>query len=449
MHVVIVGAGEVGWYLAQRLGNEHHDVVVLETDPSRAAAIAEQLDVQVVVASGSSPSALNDAGIQKADLLAAVTQNDEVNMIASLLGHENGVENTVVRLQSDELRGDVAKKLIQSIGADLVIDPDADTADEILELVHATGADEVYPMAGGTLLVIGGEIGADAPVVGKTLAEIGAERGAGREFIFGAISRGGTTMIPKGDHALELGDHVRLLTTKAARHEALELIGLPGGLARRVMILGGGAIGLRVASRLQHEGVEVVVVERDAERAVAISKLLHRSVVVHGEVTDTDLLAEESIGRMDAVVAATGEDSSNVLACAYAAAEGAQFTVAVLHSLSLLPLIRRFGINAALSPRTASANAVLRHIRGGTAAVATFLESDVEVDELEIEAGSKADGAAVADLTLPDELVIGAMIRPAQEPAIVSGSTVLHAGDHIVVFARPNALAAAQVFFKS
>lgn len=447
MRVVIIGAGEIGWYLAQRLGSEGHDVTVVELDTVRAAAIGEQLDVQVILGSGSRPSVLHDAGIHRADMLAAVTESDEVNMIASLLAHEHGVTQSIVRLQTEELRGEAGRNLRESVGATLIIDPDADTADEILELVHVTGADEVYAMGGGDLLVIGAEIGEKCGIVGMTLAEVSARHEPDREFVFGAVTRNGTTIIPRGDQRIEVGDHVRVLTTKSRRHQVLDLIGVPGKLARRVMILGGGAIGFRVAEKLQAEGAEVVLIERDHERATKIAELLHRCVVIEGEITDTDLLAEESIGKMDAVIAATGEDSANVLACAFAASEGSAYTVAVLHSLSLLPLIRRFGINAALSPRTASANAVLRHVRGGTAAVATFLESDTEVDELEIEAGSPADGAAVADLALPAQFIIGAVNRPDKPSEIVRGRTVLNAGDFIVVFARPDALTEAHAFF--
>jgi len=447
MRVVIVGAGEIGWYLAQRLGSEDHDVTVVELDPVRAAAIGEQLDVQVILGSGSRPSVLHDAGIHRADMIAAVTERDEVNMIASLLAHEHGVSQSIVRLQTEELRGEAGRNLRESVGASLIIDPDADTADEILELVHVTGADEVYAMGGGELLVIGAEISDKCGIVGMTLAEISAKHEPDREFVFGAITRRGTTIIPRGDQRIDAGDHVRVLTTKGRRHQVLDLLGVPGKLAKRVMILGGGAIGFRVAQKLQDEGAEVVLIERDHARATKIAEQLHRCVVVEGEITDTDLLAEESVGNMDAVIAATGEDSANVLACAFAAAEGSAYTVAVLHSLSLLPLIRRFGINAALSPRTASANAVLRHVRGGTAAVATFLESDAEVDELEIEVGSPADGAAVADLALPAEFIIGAVNRPDRPGEIVRGRTVLNAGDFIVVFARPDALAEAHAIF--
>jgi trk system potassium uptake protein TrkA len=447
MHVIIIGAGEIGFFLAQRLEAEHHDVVVIDLDPVRTASVSTQIDVQVVCGNGASPAVLSQARIEKADLLAAVTEVDEVNLVASLLAKEHGVETTVVRLQSEELRGPAGENLLARVGADLVIDPDADTADEILELVHSTGADEIYPMAGGDLAIIGGFIADNAPLAGRYLAEIAAEYEPNWEFLFGAVTREGATIIPRGDQQLLAGDHVRVLVTRRMRQEILMLLGAPGHAARRVMILGGGAIGSRVATKLEAEGVDVVLVERDPQRAEALASRLHKVVVVQGDITDTELLQEENVGSMDAVIAATGEDSANVLACALAAAEGARFTVAVLHRLALLPLVRRFGINAALSPRTASANAVLRHVRGGTSAVATFLDSDSEVDEIEIEAGSKADGAIVSELHLPHDILIGAVVRPGSKAEIVRGKTVLRAGDHIVVFSRPDDLAAARAYF--
>jgi trk system potassium uptake protein TrkA len=449
MHVVIVGAGEVGWYLAQRLGAEGNDVVVVEQNEVIAAAIGAELDVQVVVGSATVPSVLQAAGIERADLLAGVTQNDEVNLLASLLAKEFGVAQTVVRLQTEELRGPLGEKLLTTMRADVIIDPDADTADEILELAHVSGADEVYPMAGGELLVLGAVVGASSPFVGHDLAEIGRSFEPDWNFLFGALTRGGETVIPRGDQVLEAGDHVRVLTKRAARREILELLGAATRRARRVMVLGGGAVGTRVADRLQSEGATVVLVEHDPLRAKRLSERLPRVTIVQGDITDTELLLEESVARMDLVIAATGDDASNVLACAYAAAEGDAFTVAVLHRLALLPLVRQFGIDAALSPRTASANAVLRHIRGGTASVATFLESDVEVNEFEIGPGSEADGIHVADLHLPHSVLLGAVTRDDGTVQIVRGRTQLHAGDDVVVFSRPDALAAIRRAFSA
>ncbi|MGI9644761.1 MAG: Trk system potassium transporter TrkA [Ilumatobacteraceae bacterium] len=448
MHVIIVGAGEVGWYLAQRLGAEGNDVVVVEQDEVIANAIAQELDVQVVVGNATVPSTLQSARVERADLLCGVTQNDEVNLVASLLAKNAGVPQTVVRVQTEELRGPAGEALLEKMAADLIIDPDADTADEIMELVHVSGADEVYEMAQGSLVVIGATVGEDSPIADSTLAEIGRAYEPDWRFLFGALTRDGETVIPRGDQRVVAVYHVRVLGTRSDRREILELLGAAQKRARRVMVLGGGAIGTRVAEQLQEEGAEVVLVEHDLARAKELSERLSMVTIVHGDIADVDLLREESIARMDLVIAATGDDASNVLACAFAAL-GQAFTIAVLHRLALLPLVRQFGIDAALSPRTASANAVLREVRGGTASVATFLESDVEVDEFTIEPASPADGAVVHELTLPHSIVLGAVIRPGEEGEIVRGNTVLDAGDNVVVFARPDAIPALQRTFSA
>mgnify|MGYP001794502403 CR=1 FL=1 len=442
MHVIIVGAGEVGRYLAQRRGAEGNDVVIVEQNEVAAASIGEELDVQVVVGSATVPSTLEAAGIHKADLLAGVTQNDEVNFIASLLAKDAGVAQTVARIQTEELRGPAGKRLREAMKADLIIDPDADTADEIMELARVSGADEVYRMSDGDLVVIGARIADGSPLAGSTLAEIGQSYEPTWRILFGALTRDGQTVIPRGDQRLEVGDHVRVLTTRDHRNEILELLGAKHRRAKRVMVLGGGAVGARVAERLCAEGAEVVLIEHDVARAKELSERLSYVTIVNGDIEDVDLLTEESITRMDLVIAATGDDAANVLACAFAATGQRTFTVAVLHRLALLPLVRQFGIDAALSPRTASANAVLRHVRGGTASVATFLESDIEVDEFAIEAGSPADGVRVADLHLPHSVVLGAVIRQGQTGEIVRGATTLHGGDNVVVFGRPESVPA-------
>lgn len=444
--IIIVGAGEIGWYLAEVLIKEHHELVVVEVDPARTQFISAQLDVQVICGSGSSPQTLVNAGIDSADMMCCVTQNDEVNLISALLAREHGVRHTVVRIQSDELRDSAGAKLLRTVGADLVIDPDAETADEILELVHSPGVDEVYPMPVGNLVVIGADVTESSPLVDKTLSQISRDHAA-TEFLVGAITRNKESSIPNGDVQILAGDHVRILTTNPNRGRVIDLLGVGHKNARRVMVLGGGDIGSRVAERLQNEGVDVIVIERDADRAVQLSDRLHKIVVLQGEITDTDLLAHEGIDEMDAVIAATGEDAANALACTFAASEGASFTVAVLHSLKLLPMIHELGIDAALSPRTASANAVLGLVRGGTAAVATFLESDIEVDEFKIESGCTADGCLVSDLALPEKVLLGAVIRADGSSEICSGNTQLFAGNHLVVFAEPDPLAEARALF--
>jgi trk system potassium uptake protein TrkA len=446
VHVVIVGAGEVGWYLAQRLGAENHDVVVVEQNEVIARALGDELDVQTVVGSGTHPSVLRAARVERADLMAGVTQDDEVNLIASALAKQLGAAQTVVRLQTDELRGPDGAFLRELMHADLIIDPDADTAEEILRLVSVSGADEVYPMASGNLVVLGAVIGPDSPMVDQTLAEISSVDHW--RFLFGAATRDGETVIPRGDLSVAAGDHVRVLTHVDMQTEVLESLDAAGKRVRRVMVLGGGSVGARVAESLVRSA-EVTLVEREHARAMALAEKLKRVTVVEGDITDTNLLTEESVATMDVVIAATGEDTANVLACAFAAAESEAFTVAVLHRLALLPLVRQFGIDAALSPRTASANAVLRQLRGGASSVATFLESDVEVDEFVIQPGSPGDGAIVRDLHLPRSVLLGAVVRTDGTSEIVRGATTLHAGESVVLFARPAALVDVRRVFTS
>jgi len=444
VHVVIIGAGEVGGYLAERLGSEGIDVVVIETDATRAATLSAELDIQVINGSGTHPSVLKEAGIERASLLAAVTQVDEVNLVACMLAKEQGVQTSVVRVESEELRGDAGRKLLRRVGADVVIDPDGETADEIIELIHANGAAEVYPMADGKLVVLGAVVTEEADLANMTLEEIGRTR---TDFVCGAITRNDETVMPGGEDRLLPGDHVRLLCRSESRAEVLSLLGAQRLRVRRAMVLGGGAVGWRVARHLEYEGVDVVLIEREPERARFLAERFRHVTVVHGDVSDTNLLLDESVADMDVVVAATGEDPSNVLACVFAMTEGQPFTVAVLHRLALLPLVRRLGIDAALSPRTASANAVIRHLRGGATAVATFLEGDIEVDEIEITFGSQADGSLISELVIPDDILLGAVIRPGYEPTIARGNTDLEAGDHVVIFGRPAALTEAKSVF--
>ncbi len=439
MHVIVVGAGEVGSYVAERLSREGHDVAIVEIDDSRLRQLSDDLDVLTIRGSGTHPRILRRAGVEQADLLVAVTSNDEVNLVSSLLAKSIGVERTIVRIEAAELRGSDAAAIRDASGADLVIDPDAETAAEVLELLDFPGADEVTYMAGGEVIVVGARLPDHAPLVGRTLKEIGEEFEPDWDFVVGSIGRGDETIIPRKDHRLEAGDHLRVAVKRRARRAVMELLGVGRGKLNRVMLLGGGRTAEILAERLTARGVRVVIVERDAERARTLAENLDDALVLEGDIADADLLEEADVGRYDMVVALTGEDDANILACLYAKSAGTGETVAVLHRLALLSLLEEAGIDVALSPRTATANGVLRFVRGGVAAVATFLHGETEVLELEVAIDSPADGALVKDLGLPKEVLIGALIRDGKAQ-IARGRSRLRGRDHIVAFAMPSAV---------
>lgn len=438
MHIIVVGAGEVGSYVAERLSREGHDVAVVERDRRRLADVDEHLDVLTVLGSGTSPAVMANAGVAKADLVVAVTSDDEVNLLVSLVAKQAGVARTVVRIEDADLRGDAARGIHDVVGSDLIIDPDDETASEILELIEYPGANEIAQMAGGEVVVIGARLPADAPLVGQTLSEVAQTYEPDWDFLFGAISRAGQTIIPRGNHRLEAHDLVRVVCKRRARRQLAQLLGVARGAPRRVMLLGGGRTAELVAVQLHRRGTSVVVVERDPERARELAERLSGVLVLEGLITDAELLAEADVGDFDAVIALTGEDDANILACLYAKSEGAAETIAVVHRLSLLPLLSQAGIDVALSPRTASANGVLRFVRGGgVTAVATFLEGEAEVLELEVNEGSPADGAVIAELRLPKDVLIGAVVRDGKAQ-IGRGRSVLRDRDHVVVFSMPH-----------
>ena len=266
-------------------------------------------------------------------------------------------------------------------------------------------------MAEGEVIVIGARLPDDAPLIGRTLKDIGEEFEPDWDFVVGSIGRGEETIIPRRDHRLEPGDHVRVAMKRRARKMVGELLGLDRGSLNRIMLLGGGRTAEILAERLSSRGVQVVIVERNPARARTLAENLDDTLVLEGDIADADLLEEADIGRYDMVVALTGEDDANILACLYAKSVGAGETVAVVHRLALLTLLGQAGIDVALSPRTATANGVLRFVRGDVAAVATFLQGDAEVIELEIAPDSPADGSLVKDLGLPKDVLLGAIVR--------------------------------------
>ena len=436
----MVGAGEVGSYVAARLSREGNDVVVVDERRDPLSRLERDNDVLTVAGDATNPSTLAEAEVDKVEVLVAVTQSFKTNLLVCLQARQARGErelSTIARIDDPELRGPAGRKIREAMGVDLVLDPDEQTASAIQELLLYRGARNLYEMAGGEVLLVGARLTDDAPVVGRSVGEIGVSYEPEWDFIFGEIVRDGESQVVRQETILQPQDLLRVVCRRKGRRELMTLLGLHRTEVKRVMLLGGGRTAQLLASRLNERGVEVALVEVRQERCEYLAEKLPDSMVLHGDITDTDLLAAERVGDFDAVVASTGEDDANVLACLYAKSMGAPETIAVVHRLSLLGLLEQVGIDAALSPRTASANSVLRYVRGDVAAVATFLEGDVEVLEFEVAPKAPADGSAVKDIELPDNVLLAAIVRDGNAQ-IARGRSVLRARDHVIVFAKPH-----------
>ena len=439
VRILVVGAGEVGSYVAARLSREGNDVVVIDELRDPLTRLERDNDIFTIMGDATNPSTLIEAEVEKTEVLVAVTQSHKTNLLVCLQARQaRGEEalSTVARIDDPELRGPAGRKIRDAMGVALVLDPDEQTAGAIQELLLYRGASNLHEMAGGEVLLVGARLADDAPVVGRSIGEIGSSYDPEWDFIFGEIVRDGESHVVREETVLQSHDLLRVVCLRRGRRELMGLLGLHRIEVKRVMLLGGGRTAELLAKRLIDRGVEVVIIETRKERCERLAENLPGCLVLEGDITDTDLLSSERVGDFDTVVASTGQDDANVLACLYAKSMGAPETIAVVHRLSLLPLLEQVGIDAALSPRTASANSVLRYVRGDVADVATFLDGDVEVVEFEVAPEAPADGAVVRDLGLSSKVLLAAIVRDGNAQ-IARGRSILRARDHVIVFAKP------------
>jgi trk system potassium uptake protein TrkA len=446
MRVIIVGAGEVGYHLAERLSQENQDVVVVETDPERAERASELLDVMTVVGNGASIPVLEEAGVRDARILLAVTSQDEVNLISCLAASRLGVDYTIARISNPDYyaRGSVLSR--ERLGIDLMINPEREAARETFQLLQSAAATDVANFAEGQVQLIGLVVRDKAPVCGKTLAQLGEEY-QDYHYVTVAVVRNGETSIPDGDSTIEAGDQIYMLSPTAEVSSIPPMAGYEPFQLNRVMIAGGSAEGQFLAEILEEHGVECTILDHDRRRCLELAEALPRSLVLHADATDLELLEMEGVSGIDGFVAATGHDETNLLASLLAKSVGAHKVVSLIEKFDYLPLVPRVGLDAAVSPRMSAVNAILRYVRRGRVmTVATLKGIEAEAIEFRVGDDSPIANRLIAELSFPVGAVIGTIIR-GDAIIIPRGMDLVMAGDEVIVFALPGALPEVEKFF--
>ena len=459
MRIIVVGAGEVGTYVADRLSRQEHDIALIELDSERFRQIDAELDVLAINGSGTDPAALKRAGIADTDLLVAATNKDEINLFSALLARQAGVNKTIVRVESRKLRSKEVSALFDKFDDHLVIDPDQEVADSVLRLMEYPGAMDLSRMADEEVVIIGARLPAHAPLVGVSLHALGRELDPDWDFIVGTITRKveegdqeEKTIIPRQDEVLREGDLLRVICKSRALRDVTDRLGIEKDVPRRALLLGGGRPAEMIAESLLYRGVDVAIFEKKHERALELSETLAKALVYEGDVTDVEMLEEADVARQDLVIALTGEDDANVLACLYAKSTSARSkknnneagieTIAVVHRLKLLDLLETNQVDTALSPRTATANSVLRFVRGdvgSVAAVETFLHGDVEVLEFAVSDESPCVGKTLSDMEVTKDALVGAIVRDGKAQ-IARGQSTFRSNDHVIAIAKPESV---------
>ena len=439
MKTIVIGAGEVGYHIAERLCREEHDVVVVEQDPAIRARVQEQLDVMTVEGNGASPRILEEAGVRGAAMLIAVADIDEVNVTACLLAKEYGVATRIARVRDPDLSESSFLERGKRLGIDLLINPNIVVAEEILDLIKTPAAAEVGKFADGKVLMLGLQLPPGAPLLDRPLKSLRAFH-ATTPFLIVAVLRNGGLILPDGETTLREGDRVYFVSKRESVNAILTLLGRQESIVERVMVIGGGRMGLRVAQLLEAERFKVRLVEQRQERCGELSQLLKDVLVLHGDGTDARVLVEEGIAEMDAVVTVTDDEATNILAALLAKEQGAKKVMALIKRPQLLHLLPHLGIDAAISPRTLTANMILKYVRRGRVlSIFEMPESEAETLEMVVTAQSRVAGKAIRSAGLPSGAIIGALVHR-DEILIPRGETVFQPDDHAVIFAVPSAI---------
>jgi len=445
MKVVIVGAGEVGYYLAKRLISEGHDVTIIEQNIERQRRASETLDAIVVLGNGSSVQTQMHAEVNNSDILFAVTGMDEVNILCCSIAKKIGIGKCVARVRNDEFTRPGALITPDRFDIDLMIHPEQTAANEIVRLVERSSASKIVDFEGGKLQIMALQIKENSPIINQTLQEVMATNPQ-IEFLCLCIIRNDETIIPHGPNYYRSGDVVYFIARKENIAMLSELVGYAEREQQHVMIVGAGQLGSLVAAKLSTE-MNVKLVEMDIDRAEDVSENLKDTLVLHGDGTDIELLASEQIQEMDCFVAVSGSEKTNLLSGLLARYLGVKRVIVHLNTHEYMPIMNRIGMDAVVSKNIATVNAIMKYIRrGNVIAVSLFEDIDAEAIEMEPKPNSVITSRPLKELKLPADMIIGAIIRDSLV-IIPHGDTKIDVGDKVVIFMKPTMIMKVEKYF--
>jgi trk system potassium uptake protein TrkA len=452
MKVVICGAGQVGYGIAERLAAEQNDVSVIDSSPKLIKAIGEQLDVRGFVGHGAHPDVLAQAGAGEADMIIAVTLYDEVNMVACQVAHSLfNVPTKVARIRSQSYLQGRWQSLFSrdQMPIDVVISPEIEVGEMVLRRLALPGAVETVRFADDQVVVVGIMCEEDCPVVDtplRQLTELFPDLGA----VVVGIYRNNSLFVPKSSDSLLVGDLAYVVARRDQVRRTLGIFGHEEPEANRVVIAGGGNIGLYVARALEtrQRNTKIKMIEASRDRAVAIADELKRSVILNGSALDQTILTEADVGEADTMVALTNEDEVNILASVMAKKLGCRRNLSLLNNPSYPAFASALGIDAFINPRAVTISKILQHVRRGRIRGVHSLQNGVaEVVEAEALDTSPLVGRPLREIDLPSGIRIGAVFRGGKV-ITPNGDVQIEAKDRIVIFAMANRVRQVEQMFR-
>lgn len=415
MNIVIVGLGKYGVLLTNHLAKDNHNIVVIDSDRSVVDDVVNKYDVIGFVGNGASYNTLEEAGVNRFDLMVATTSTDEINILTCLVAKKLKIKQTIARIRNPEYAVQ-AQTMQEELGISLTINPDYDTAVEIFRTIRFPSALTVESFANGKVDLVEFKIDSKSLLSGKNLQEVNDKYQA--KVLFSAVVRDGQTIIPSGNFIVKEGDHIYVTVSSRETTNAFKKLKMFKNRANNAIIIGGGKIGYYLTQMLLESGVSVKIIDSDKKRCLELAKTFPKALVLNGEATDQDLLLSEGIKTADVLVALTGQDETNIIVSTYAKDEGCKKVITKISKGSYDMILNKTGLESVVEPKELFANNIIRYVRGmkktrGSEFKTLYrlVDEKVEAAEFFISKKARYTSKPLKDLKIKKNVLVASIIR--------------------------------------
>ena len=438
MKVIICGAGQVGWQIARHLASEKNDVTIVDSDQDLVSRATDTLDVKGVSGFASYPNVLKNAGAEDADMIIAATHSDEVNMVTCQVAHSIfDIPRKIARLRSqsylDAIYADLYRR--DHLPIDVVISPELEVAEAALKRLSSPNAFESETFLNNQAQLLGLHIEDNCPVVNTPLRQLTDLFSTLRVIVVG-VRRQGVLFAPNAGDQLFCSDEVYLMCHSSDTNRTLDVFGKSQGEQNRIILIGGGNVGLRIAKSLEdsENRVRAKIIEKNRVTAELAASSLERTIVLHGDGLDSGLLEEANVSKTDTIMAVTDDDKTNMLAAVRAKSRGCKKAIALINDPTMSPLMEPLGIDAYINPRSTTVSSILRHIRHGKVKnVYSIGDAEAEVIEAQVMSTSPIAGSRIGDIDFPEGVIVGGILKNG-DMVKPSSQSKIEEGDIIAVF---------------
>ena len=436
MRVIIIGGGEVGFHIAEQLVEEEKkDVILIDNNQERVKQAMENFDIQVLQGSGSSPALLKEAGIASAEMVIAVTASDETNMIACLIAKADSPASVkIARVRNLEYYNLTSVLNRDILGIDLAINPERECAEYLHKLLLTPSAKGICDFADGKIRLVGFHVPGNCKLTGQELQHLTALQPSNGALV-AAIERNERLIIPRGSTSLKPEDFIWISTTPDKVQEILGLFGKPTQPSKRIFISGGAQEGFLLAQLCEATNMEVKLLETDYDRCTELAQQLDKTVILHGDPLDQDLLYNENIEDVDAFIALSEDDDQNIVAGLLAKRMGVPKVITLLDKSIYANVVPVIGVDSVISKRMLAVNRILQFIRRGKVHSDTPLTENTEAIEFEALETSEIVGRPLSKLSMPEGSIVGGIVRRGQA-IIPQGDTMIEPDDRVIIFAK-------------